>query len=296
MGNTNTKLMSLEEIAKHKPADITNLQPVIDRYIRNYNLFSKSDDGIFHWERNLLHIERAIKNLRTDVSTVSVVQCLYTIAAFGMSCDPMDEEVYLVPYKGELTISRQLGYFIKERQRNKQICDQEPPTTHLVYRGDVFEVENGKVKAHKPLFQSNEIVAAYCIVTLANGNKKHLTYRKSDWESWRSKSNVKPDTYGTWYEQVAEIGTGEVIVQPNAAFLRTKILKHALTDKGNGWGSPTKPPLGVEVYTSIFNDDAEETTTYEQTTIPADEVPAEFTEAEVIEPADTELPDLNYDF
>jgi recombinational DNA repair protein RecT len=293
---SNNKLMTVEELAQLAPKDLITLPQIKERYITNYNRFTKTDEGVYHWERNLLHMERAIKNLKSPVSTVSVAQCLYTIAAFGMSADPMDEELYLIPYNGELSISRQVGWFIKERQRSKQISDTMPPTTALVYKGDVYTVLNGHVKAHEPKGVSNEIIAAYSIIELANGQKKHFTYQRTDWEAWRRKSNQSPEKGGNWYEQVPEVGTGVLIVQPNAAFLKTKILKHALTDKGNGWGAATKPPLGVEVYTTVFNDevDANDSGTYQATTIPASDIPEGFTEAEVIK--DNGLPTFDDNF
>src|SRR5690606_7339609 len=76
------------------------------------------------------------------------------------------------------------------------------------------------------------------------GTDRFFIYRKSDWESWRKKSQ-QPNG-ANWNENG----------QPNAAFLRTKAVKHACKEKC--WSIGNSVPVEVETFTGIEIDAEQE--------------------------------------
>jgi recombinational DNA repair protein RecT len=163
----------------------------------------------------------------------SLYACFATAAVNGYSFDPQDQEIYLIPMGGKAVLWRQAGAHVKRLKRTGQIISVEQ--AKIVYQGDHFEVENGRVVSHKEKFETETMVAGYVKFILdESGRDIFFIYRKSDWEAWKKKSQQQ--TGDNWSGNNG---------QPGAAFLRTKIVLHACKEKIWATG---QTPISVETY------------------------------------------------
>lgn len=233
------------EIIKNTPANqIAELEFVKHKFIQNYNVCNPGGMGDLIYARNLAHFKQALQGSSDLRATepFSIYACLMTIAVNGYSVDPQDGEIYLIPRGGKMCLQKQAPAHIKRLQRTNQIKDAGQAI--LVYEGDEYEVSRGRVVKHIEKFKSDRIIAGYIIFTLPDGLERHITYRKSDWESWRQSS---PQLNGSNWR----FGSTD---QPKPGFLKTKIVSHACNEKC--WASG-RTPATVEIFTDveIENDD-----------------------------------------
>jgi len=239
---------------------IANLDFVKEKYIYNYNACNKEKIGELMYHKNTVALmQQMASNAKLQsADPFSIYAVIVTAAANGYSLDPQDNEVYVICRDGKACLDRQAGAHVKKLQRTGQIryADQ----AKLVYQGDIFEVEGGRVKRHVETFQSDTIIAGYVrMVTDSAGNDRYFIYRKSDWESWRKKSpNPKSQLRnGRNGEYTSEsLWDGGIVggTQPDPGFLRTKIIKHAASEKC--WSSISVMP--VETYAEIEIEDGDD--------------------------------------
>lgn len=205
------------------PMQIADLDAVRLRYIQNYNQSNREKVGDLMYHRQVIIMKQLLAESPglQGCDKLSLYKAFMTIAIKNYSLAPEDGEVYLVPLKGKAVLWLQAGAHVKRLMQIGQITSADQ--AKLVYQGDEFLVEKGRVIKHVEKYASEVMVAGYIIFHLDDkGTEKHFTYRKSDWEGWRKKSqNTKTDNPWT----SGELG------QPEPGFLRTKIVKHACTDK-----------------------------------------------------------------
>ncbi|HEX8575796.1 MAG TPA: recombinase RecT [Flavobacterium sp.] len=251
MSKTNT----LELINSTAPGKIAELEMVKEKFITNYNLANGSNQGDLMYHRQLVYFNQNISNVPAlqNSDKFSLYACFITAAVNGYSFDPEDNEVYLVAYKGKATLMRQAGAHVRRLIRTKQI--QFVEQAKLVYEGDLFEVENGRVKRHIETFQSEKVVAGYARFVLdVNGADRYFIYRKSDFEAWRKKSPnprtiEKAGQNGTKYLAESLWDNGVLNgTESDPGFLRTKIIKHACKEKCWATGST---PAGAETFSGV---------------------------------------------
>lgn len=231
--------VQIMQVLQNTPAvQIAELDIVRNKFIQNYNFCHKEKVGELMYHRQVTHFKQLIAasdDLKKS-DPFSLYACFVTAAVNGYSMDPADSEVYLVPIKGKAYLWRQAGAHVRRLMQTGQILYADQ--AKLVYQDDEFEVVNGRVVKHVEKFKSENILGGYVrFVVDKKGNDKFFIYRKSDWDAWRKKNNSNGDNW---------TGNGG---QPQAAFLRTKIIKHAATDKS--WSTGSRPPLteeyGVEI-------------------------------------------------
>lgn len=228
----------LQTLQQTPPMQIASLDFVRDKFVENYNKCNASDSGELMYHRQLVHFNQQIASneLLKKADPFSLYACFVTAAVNGYSLDPEDDEVYIIPLKGKAHLWRQAGAHVRRLQRTKQIKFAEQ--AKIVYQGDIFEVENGRVVRHVETFKTEVMIAAYVRFVIDDkGGDRFFIYRKSDWEAWRSKSQQANGA--NWNENG----------QPNAAFLRTKIIKHACKEKC--WSIGNSIPAEVETFTEI---------------------------------------------
>lgn len=238
-------LAIVEVIRKTAPASIAELDFVRDKYIQNYNFTHKSKVGEMMYHRQLIHFKQLIaeSDKLKACDPFSLYACFLTAAVNGDSLDPNDEETYLIPLAGKARLWPQVKSRVKRLRNSGQVrfLDQ----AKLVYKGDEFVVEGGRVVRHAEKFESEEIIAGYVRFVLDDaGTDKYFIYRKSDWQAWRAKS---PQAGGeNW-------NTNN---QPLPSFLRTKLIKHACNDKS--WSSARFSNSQAEIYNVEIDDPEEE--------------------------------------
>ena len=241
--STSNKAAILQTLQQTPATGIANLPFVQEKFIANYNACHKDKSGELMYHRQVVHFNQTISNSDAlkACDQFSLYACFVTAAVKGYSLDPQDDEVYLLPIKGKAYLWPQAGAHVKRLMRTQQV--QYADQAKIVYRGDTFQVENGRVAKHIENFESEEMIAAYVrFVIDVNGNDRFFIYRKSDWEAWKKKSQ-QPNG-DNW--------SGGVNGQPNAAFLRTKVIKHACKEKCWATGaSPASAEVmdGVEIDT-----------------------------------------------
>lgn len=236
MNSQNSIMQILKDTA---PAAIAELDFVRDRYVQNYNACHREKVGELMYHRNVIHFKQilAASDKLRGCDPFSLYAVFATAAVNGYSLDPQDDEVYIVPRDGKAVLQRQAGAYVRKLKRSGQILDANKPV--LVYQGDTYQVQNGRVILHVENFQSDIIIAGYIRFELdSNGRDLYATYRRSDWESWREKSQMKDGP--NWNHR----GTG----QPQPEFLKTKITLHAC--KAKHWAIGTTP-ASVEQFTDI---------------------------------------------
>lgn len=267
-----SKNQTLDLIANTAPSKIAELDIVKDRFIKNYNLSHKSSQGDLMYHRQVVFFNQQIAG-NTQLSQAdkfSLYACFVTAAVNGYSFDPEDNEVYLVAYKGKATLMRQAGAHVRRLIRTNQV--QYVEQAKLVYKGDVFEVEGGRVQRHIERFETDEIIAGYVrFVIDEKGNDRFFIYRRSDFEAWRKKSPnpktiLKNGNQGSYLSE--SLWDNGVVggTQPEPGFLRTKIIKHACKEKCWAVGSL---PVDVEHF-SVETDVEEEAIYHEHEELPAE--------------------------
>lgn len=243
-------------IINNTPAtQIAALEFVKNKFIKNYNSCHKQKIGELVYARQCMFFQQALTaNLDlAKCDRFSLYACFLTVSVKGWSLDPQDDEVYIIPRGGKACIDRQAGAYVRRLIETGQIKAAGQPV--LVFDGDIFQVENGRVIKHVENFSSDVMKAAYIEFFLADGNTRYFIYKKSDWEAWKNRSPQKSGQ--NWNS------TGG---QPDPGFLRTKIVKHACKEKC--WASGSTP-AGVEIYETIEVDSEELPDNYE----PSPEVP-----------------------
>ena len=224
-GQAQAPVSMMKQIMSTAPTKIPELGIVRQRFIENYqscNGQRNSATAELQYNRQMIFFKQAIEanSALKNADPFSIYSCFALLAIKNWSLDPNDNQVYLVAKGGKAILWPQASAHIRRLIDTNQIKYAEQ--VRLVYRDDDFQVRNGRIIDHIEKFKSEEIVAGYIKFVLDDaGNEKHIIYRKSDWEAWRAKSPSKND--GNWC-------SGE-LKQPDPGFLRTKIAKHAATEK-----------------------------------------------------------------
>ena len=223
---------------------IAELDEVKTKFIQNYNFTHAEKMGELMYHKQMIYFKQLIADSQylQAADRFSLYACFVTCAVHGYSLDPADNEVYVVPIKGKAVLWRQAGAHVKRLQRTNQIkyADQ----AKLVYEGDEFLVRNGRVVEHIEKYASETIMAGYVRFVLTDaGDDRFFIYRKSDWQAWQKKStSTKADN--PW--------TSGLLGQPDPGFLRTKLVKHACTEKS--WAIGHTPPM-TETFTDVEYDE-----------------------------------------
>lgn len=227
----------MQVIKNTQPAQIPELDFVRKKYIDNYNACHVEKIGELVYHRNVIHYKQAIMSNQklANADPFSMYACFVTAAVNGYSLDPADNEVYLIPRDGKVMLDRQAGAYVRRLIRTGQIKFAEQ--AKLVYEGDIFQVENGRVIRHVENYQSDNIIAGYVrFVIDEKGADRYFVYRRSDFESWRKKSPnprtiEKSGQHGKYLSE--SLWDNGVLngTQPEPNFLRTKIIKHAAKEK-----------------------------------------------------------------
>jgi recombinational DNA repair protein RecT len=234
-----TAQKTMEIINSKRANEIPELELVKEKYIQNYNVCNGGSNGEFMYQRNLVFLQQILNSTDhfKNCSAFSVYAVMTTIAAYGYSADPADGHIYLIPRSGKLCVSKQAGAHLLRLYKTKQITYNSEAT--LIYEGDIFSKKNGIID-HEECYKSDKIIGGYVKFTLdANGTQRHISYKLSDIEGWRAKSDSKEGS--NWrFEK-----TG----QPHPGFLRTKIMSHACQEKC--W-MPGNNPMNVETMSDVF--------------------------------------------
>lgn len=218
------------EIINSTPADrIASLDFVRDRFIQNYNACNPDKQGELMYHKQMIHFNQIIAGSEKlqQCNRFSLYACFATAAANGYSLDPADCTVYLIPKGGKAHLWRQAGAHIHRLIRSNQISRAEQ--VQIVFKGDNFLASKGRVLKHEQSFMSNEMVCAYQEFVLPDGLSRYFIYSKFDWEGWRQKSDVPNGS--NWNFNNTN--------QPEPGFLKTKITKHAATEKV--WATGMQP-------------------------------------------------------
>jgi len=230
-----SKNVTLELIQNTAPGKIAELEMVKEKFIKNYNLANRSENGDLMYHRQLVYFNQNIAGLPAlqNCDKFSLYACFITAAVKGYSFDPLDNEIYLVPRGGKACMQLQAGAYVRRLIQTQQAtgCEQ----AKLVFKGDIFEVEDGVVKRHIEKFETETIIAGYVKFNTAGNSFKYFIYRNSDFMAWKKKS--QQPTGDNW--------AGGIDGQPGFAFLRTKIILHAAKEKCWFTGST---PIEVEQF------------------------------------------------
>lgn len=237
-----------------QPTQIAQLDFVKQKFVDNYNLSHPGSMGEMVYHRQMIAFTQAIQASQDlqKADKFSLYACFVTAGVKGYSLDAADGECYLIPRGGKAYLQVQAPAHVRRLQQSGQVLSFDQPK--IVYEGDDFVVENGRVVKHGEKFASEKYIAAYVRVLLPNGSDMYFIYRRSDWEAWRSKS---PQANGPNWNTNG---------QPLAAFLRTKVILHAAKEKC--WGSGSAP-IGEMYQVEIEPDDEPKPSTPELAAAPS---------------------------
>ena len=240
MEQTNTAQGIMQTIQSTPPQKVAELEFVKQKFIQNYNATHKEKVGELMYHRQLIYFKQILSNSGDlqNCDPFSLYAAFVTVAVRGYSLDPEDNEVYLYPMGNKAYLNRQAGAYVRRLMETNQIKFADQP--QLVFHGDEFEVERGRVIKHVEKFQSETIIAAYVRFVLDDqGSDRYFVYRKFDWENWKKKSPSKNSASSLWSSSNG---------QPDPGFLRTKIIKHACKEKC--WAIGVLP-VNVEAYEDV---------------------------------------------
>lgn len=199
---------------------VINLLPVKQKFIRNYEQANGIGKGELAYQKNAIYFQNRLKDSGfSNVSPMAVYKTWIMVAIRGYDLDPTAGEVYIMPYGKTIDLQRQAPYMVRRLIETKQIKFCYP--VQLVYDGDDFEVNMGAVTKHIRKFNSNKIKAGYVKMDLLNGKEIYFIYTPANWNAWKKKSP----------QQESENWTKGEDGQPVEAFLKTKIVKHACSEK-----------------------------------------------------------------
>lgn len=136
----------------------------------------------------------------------SVYIAFIACAVTGLEPGPLKGECYLVPYKnkGVMEATFQRGYkgVIKMALRSRFVKSLR---SNVVYEGDFFEVDDGSANRiiHKLNFGSRgkDIIAAYAIAKLTNGEEVHEVMDRDDLDAVRKAGSDSP-AWKDWPDQM----------------------------------------------------------------------------------------------
>lgn len=135
-------------------------------------------------------------------SEESIYLGLLACAVTGLEPGALKGEAYLVPFKNEATFM--VGYrgIIKQARRSREVVAL---WSNVVYDGDDFEVDLGSANriVHKPRFgaRGDNIIAAYAIARLANGQDEIELMDRADLDHVREAGNQGP-AWKEWGDQM----------------------------------------------------------------------------------------------
>ena len=111
MSKTNT----LELINSTAPGKIAELDMVKEKFIKNYNLANRSENGDMMYHRQLVYFNQSIAGLPAlqNADKFSLYACFITAAVKGYSFDPLDNEIYLIPRGGKACMQLQAGAYVR---------------------------------------------------------------------------------------------------------------------------------------------------------------------------------------
>ena len=211
----------IELINKTERDKVINLVPVREKFIKNYEQANGTGKGELAYQKNAIYFQQRLRDSGFDkVSPMAVYKAWIMVAIRGYDLDPTAGEVYIMPYGTTIDLQRQAPYMVRRLIETKQIKFCNP--AQLIYKGDEFTIENGDVTYHKRTLKSTEIIAGYVKMDLTSGKSITFIYTPENWNAWKKKS---PQGGG------GENWTGGVNGQPVEAFLKTKIVKHACSEK-----------------------------------------------------------------
>lgn len=219
----------IEIIRNTPPGRIASLDFVRDRFIQNYNACNPDKQGELMYHKQMIHFNQIIAGSEKlqNCDRFSLYACFATAAANGYSLDPADNTVYLVPKGGKACLWRQAGAHIHRLIRSNQITRAEQ--VQIVYKGDDFLASKGRVIKHNQAFASDEMIVGYQEFILPDGLSRFFIYSKFQWADWKAKSDVPNGDNWNWKNSG----------QPESGFLKTKITKHAATEKV--WATGMQP-------------------------------------------------------
>lgn len=225
------------------PGAIAELDFVQKKYIENYNATHTIKNGEMMYHANLLHFKQLIMASQDlqNASKFSLYACFVTAAVLGVDFNPTANECYLVPMNGKASLWPQTPLKVRRLTESQQVKSVDQ--AKIVYQGDEFVVENGRVIKHLERYETDIPIVGYVRMVLNDeGADRFFIYRRNDWEAWRSKS--KQANGGNWNFK----NTG----YPDPGFLRTKLVSHACSEKC--WASGKTDPT-VETYAVIVDDE-----------------------------------------
>lgn len=130
----------------------------------------------------------------------SFFECLLSLSQWGL--EPDGRRAHLIPYGNKCTLIIDYKGYVELAYRSGTAKNIH---SSVVYRGDLFDYDRGKVRQHKPWEvrddkdrpeDKGEVFAAYCIVEMAGGVEHHEVMWHSEVEAIRKRS--KAGGAGPW--------------------------------------------------------------------------------------------------
>lgn len=186
--------------------------------INEHKAFLDARVGLLRdWSRNSIRPEALIRFTCRDMADErgeKLRQCtkesiylgLIACAVTGLEPGALKGEAYLVPYKnkGIMEATFQRGYkgVIKMALRSRGV---KSIRSNVVYEGDAFEVDEGTANSivHRPVFgnRGKDIIAAYAIAKLANGESVFEVMDRDDLDAVRKAGSDSP-AWRDWPDQM----------------------------------------------------------------------------------------------
>lgn len=142
-----------------------------------------------------------------ECTPASFVRCLLDLSAWGL--EPNGRDAHLIPYGKECTLILDYKGIVTLAYRSGVV---KKIHADVVRTGDLFKYNMGEVQQHEPWAyrtdtdkpaEAGEIIAAYCVVQMADGVTKCEVMSKNEVESIRRRS--KAGNSGPWQTDWSEM-------------------------------------------------------------------------------------------
>ena len=195
-GSVNTNLFTENEVIKDK---------FISVYQKTQGV--NEDEALMYFEKEKIHFSSTVTgNASLSKSPIDLYKAFITAAVLGLSFDPNEHDLYLIPRGGKVIVQLQAMAEVKLRIQSGIVTRHTQPQT--VREGDVFE-PNEQNFIHKPVFpRAGKLIALYMWVYFPDGSKE-LVWRGMD-----------------FFEELSNCSGANKRNYSKTGFLATKLILH----------------------------------------------------------------------
>lgn len=187
-------------------ADVFEIEPFKNNFVKNYEAINGKTDGLMVWEREKLNFLQAISSNKklAECNRLSIYATFIELAVSGLTLN--DQQAYIIPYGNQAQF--QIGWRGRLEQISQLETIQQVGHPQVVYEDDEFDYElgglNAKIIKHKPAVYGDDekprIIFVY-LVYKQFGEEKSIIMTREECHKIRDRFSK---SYGYWKSKGGE--------------------------------------------------------------------------------------------